>query len=64
MLKTQSRFEIDDLEGNPLTETQMLSQHYDQVLSLQKQCFAHFKVGSINNQVQLTRYGGFYCLNV
>ena len=41
------RFEIDDLEGDPLTESQMLTLHYDTVLNLQKQCFAHFKVAVV-----------------
>ncbi|KAG7466190.1 hypothetical protein MATL_G00162160 [Megalops atlanticus] len=42
MLKFYTGFEINDQTGIALTENEMTSLHYEQILSLQRAAFAHF----------------------
>ncbi|KAH7719949.1 DEAD box protein helicases superfamily protein (Aquarius) [Aphelenchoides avenae] len=43
MLKFYARFEIDDVTGAPLTQTEMMKKHYGYVTRLQKACFKFFR---------------------
>ncbi|KHN88639.1 Intron-binding protein aquarius [Toxocara canis] len=43
MLKFYSRFEIDDVTGEPLTDGQMTDRHYAHVIKLQKAAFKYFR---------------------
>uniref|UniRef100_A0A914RK77 Intron-binding protein aquarius N-terminal domain-containing protein n=1 Tax=Parascaris equorum TaxID=6256 RepID=A0A914RK77_PAREQ len=42
MLKFYSRFEIDDVTGEPLTDGEMTDRHYAHVIKLQKAAFKYF----------------------
>uniref|UniRef100_A0A0R3RQH9 Intron-binding protein aquarius n=1 Tax=Elaeophora elaphi TaxID=1147741 RepID=A0A0R3RQH9_9BILA len=54
MLKFYSRFEIDDVTGEPLTHSQMAEMHYTHVMKLQKAAFKYFRESMSD----------FYLLNV
>uniref|UniRef100_A0AAF5PUK5 Intron-binding protein aquarius n=3 Tax=Wuchereria bancrofti TaxID=6293 RepID=A0AAF5PUK5_WUCBA len=54
MLKFYSRFEIDDVTGEPLTHSQMSEMHYNHVIKLQKAAFKYFRESMSD----------FYLLNV
>lgn len=43
MVKFYSRFEIDDVTGQPLTNQEMTKRHYDHVTRLQKAAFKYFR---------------------
>uniref|UniRef100_A0A915BBL4 Intron-binding protein aquarius n=2 Tax=Parascaris univalens TaxID=6257 RepID=A0A915BBL4_PARUN len=43
MLKFYSRFEIDDVTGEPLTDGEMTDRHYAHVIKLQKAAFKYFR---------------------
>uniref|UniRef100_A0A915PS17 Intron-binding protein aquarius n=1 Tax=Setaria digitata TaxID=48799 RepID=A0A915PS17_9BILA len=54
MLKFYSRFEIDDVTGEPLTHNQMTEMHYTYIMKLQKAAFKYFRESMSD----------FYLLNV
>ncbi|KAM3718101.1 RNA helicase aquarius [Dirofilaria immitis] len=54
MLKFYSRFEIDDVTGEPLTHSRMTEMHYTHVMKLQKAAFKYFR----------DSMSDFYLLNV
>ncbi|VDO29345.1 unnamed protein product [Onchocerca flexuosa] len=54
MLRFYSRFEIDDVTGEPLTHSQMTEMHYTHVMKLQKAAFKYFRESMSD----------FYLLNV
>ncbi|GMT10582.1 hypothetical protein PFISCL1PPCAC_1879, partial [Pristionchus fissidentatus] len=43
MLKFYARFEIDDVTGQPLTHTEVVTRHTEHVIQLQKAAFKYFK---------------------
>ncbi|KAL3984757.1 AAA domain family protein [Acanthocheilonema viteae] len=54
MLRFYSRFEIDDVTGEPLTHNQMSEMHYTHIMKLQKAAFKYFRESMSD----------FYLLNV
>ncbi|CAJ0573087.1 unnamed protein product, partial [Mesorhabditis spiculigera] len=43
MLKFYARFEIDEITGQQLSQTEVIDRHYDYVVALQKAAFIYFK---------------------